>query len=935
MSKTCEYCGTPLKEGSKFCLGCGHPVEVAPPPAPQPTPQPTPQPEPQPQPERSKKKKGLMFVLIGLVFIVAMAVSAIIVFQTLNPQGQKKDNKEVTNTSQNESNDLNQTEDSRSLSSKKPMQPEPLGNSDPLDYSPLEGFHITAEKDAFKENTIIKMAPLTTLSETALTAVEQIENEGYLIVDGYEVNAGLEDDEIMPGEYTVEVDLSTLDVNPKLYPFLTVFRVGDDGSYYEYSSELKDGKLVYRSDQNSSILIAVVVGVTLGTVAYDLVERGLPYSGYFWRKDVFYFRETYEGVTFDLCWHPKDLGQDELVERIKEITKEYEDRKEELYRKYEEEQDRFFDATNGLEVYSRGKTVAEVVREAIEKDEEFRDLQIELEDPEIVEYAIKCTKLAIDYLKNQEFVKMPTGVVGIVSVPPKKLEGALATATPRKLHEGFIEISLESLMKANQTGRNNFLLTMTHEMLHVCQQKYCASWADAIRYDELVAVYSEEDALKYFIAQGIIGEDAIPDLSSTDYWNTLKLPIDKYYGKNQEQKHVMKYEGYNLGLFAKLLKEKTGATMWIGKLMKSRSYFKEPGASEPLMSAFDLSEQEFDAYYRLFILSNKDKMAKEYNFPASGEEYERNDVVSLPRGGKHHVDVRVEGSYSSEIRGFKQSDADPMNLIVVMDEGFAAEQPECLVTPIDQYMKTPKGFYIPALDKYTLIQNAHNRNILEIHGALGKASTTRTTGYTVYVWDKPKAPEPSEDGKGHLVVQMPPNSVTAEDGAVDGYILTIEPEKGEKIEEVVLPVSFEDAVEIDKERIFGEIDLDETLTVKIRLCEFIRNGKNKILGEMSDVVSYTFNDPEENIIPGDVIGLLAPYGGLVRVVPGLNGDLSKITKCYVAKPDGPARHHDIIVCYSGKECRLVLHYEADGKTPHSCISMPRDGSDVEEFMPLR
>lgn len=26
MPKFCEYCGTPLKEGARFCVGCGHPV---------------------------------------------------------------------------------------------------------------------------------------------------------------------------------------------------------------------------------------------------------------------------------------------------------------------------------------------------------------------------------------------------------------------------------------------------------------------------------------------------------------------------------------------------------------------------------------------------------------------------------------------------------------------------------------------------------------------------------------------------------------------------------------------------------------------------------------------------------------------------------------------------------------------------------------------
>lgn len=829
MSKFCKYCGSPLTEGTRFCPGCGHVV------ADQSTP-----------PQQPKKKKDVGRRLARFLLIVAVIVAAVIAllspdFLNFNNKkskshGQSHDKPQVAQTSQESSMKPIQTSQESSV---KPTETEDFGNSDPLDYSPLEGFHITAEKNAFKENTTITMTPLTTLSGTALSAVEQIENEGFLIVDGYEVNAGLEDDEIMPGEYTVEIDLSTLDVNPKLYPFLTVFRVGDDGNYYEYSTEVKDGKLVYRSDQNSLIMMGVAIAIGV-PVAIGLAEMGVPYEGYFWRKDLFYFRETYEGVTFTLSWNPKDLGQDEMVERIKEITKKYEDMKDELYRKYEE--DRMFDATNGLQVYSRGKTVAEVLREAIENDEEIKELQIECEDPEVVEYAIRCTKLSIDYLKNHQFVKMPTGVVEIVS---KTGLSALAFAAPRKVHEGYIEINLKRLLNASQTDRNNFLLTMTHEMLHVCQQKYRVFWADAIRYDELVAVFSEEDARDFYIAEGRIEKDAIPPLSPTNYWCTLKLPIDMYYGKDDKQKDVMKNEGYNLGLFVKFLKERTGETIWVGKLMSARSYFKEGGASKPLMRAFNITEEEFDAYYRLFILSNKENMAKEYNGNGiPGEDYKKNKAIKLTQGGKYHVDVRVEGSYSSEIHGFIQPNADPMKLVVVMDEGFAKEQPECLVIPVDESIKTPKGYYIPALDEKALNEMNYYRDILEIHGALGKASTTRTTGFTLYVWDKPKKPVPSEDNKGHLVVKMPQNTVMAKEGAIDGYILTIKPEKGEKIEEVILPKFFEDEVKIDKEKIYGENDLSKPLKVKITLREFIRNDKDKILGEESDVVNYTIGGTE-------------------------------------------------------------------------------------------
>lgn len=80
MNRFCEYCGTPLKDGTKFCTGCGHPVAAKPQPNPQsqqrPEPQLSHQPKTEPtvQPSKPKKKRGFGKVLLWLVIIVAAIV---------------------------------------------------------------------------------------------------------------------------------------------------------------------------------------------------------------------------------------------------------------------------------------------------------------------------------------------------------------------------------------------------------------------------------------------------------------------------------------------------------------------------------------------------------------------------------------------------------------------------------------------------------------------------------------------------------------------------------------------------------------------------------------------------------------------------------------------------------------------------------------------
>lgn len=751
--------------------------------------------------------------------------------------------------------------DTRGLSTEVPLPDERWGNSEPLDYSPLEGFHITAERDAFKENTVVEVTPLTTLTKTTLNAMDNIESQGFIVIDGYEVNAGLEDDEIMPGEYTVTIDLDVLDIDPSLYPNLTAFRVADDGSYYEYATQINDGKLAYRSNQNSALMIGVAIAI-----AYTAISN-IEYYGsltYFITNSMSSCRRQFGDVTYQIYWHMYDIDVNKyfMELRLKEIEQKYKDMKDELYKKYLRENG--FENTSPLYRFFNAKRVAQVVQQAIDNDEEYQQIKKELELPKVVEEAIQRIDEAFTYLKENEYVKMPTGVVQIIS--HKLDDGELGNATSRTYNESYVEIDLAQLKKGSQIDKNDFLMTMTHELLHVCQQKYRASWADSNRYDEIVAVYMEGDALEHYIAYERIKKNEVPILSETSYWTTLKLPIDKY-DKIYDSK-VMRHEGYNLGLFVKYLKKKKDVIMYAGKLMRARSYYKEGGASKPLMTAFDITEAEFDIFYRGFIKENKHKIASHYNHRKNQklEQYQRNDEKVIAKGKKYPVPVKVLGSYSSEIHGFTQPDTDPMHLVVVPDEGFAQARPECNLIPVDPFEFIPKGFYIPPVDPEKLEKSQNNRDILEIHGALGNASTSATTGFTLYVWGKTRRPQAKEDDE-HLIIKMPKNSFMADDGIVDGYELTIEAENGKELHKVIMPTFFEKEVKIDKRELYGRTGRKKDLRVKITLCEFIRMKDNsRLRGEESYVREFTLSgynraentgygepdEPEEPDEPGDI-----------------------------------------------------------------------------------
>lgn len=96
MPKFCEYCGTPLKEGARFCVGCGHPVAQPAQPTQQPfnqepfnqnmngprtygqqAPNVNPTPVQNPYPQTPKKKDNKLLIILLAIAAVLLVVTVI------------------------------------------------------------------------------------------------------------------------------------------------------------------------------------------------------------------------------------------------------------------------------------------------------------------------------------------------------------------------------------------------------------------------------------------------------------------------------------------------------------------------------------------------------------------------------------------------------------------------------------------------------------------------------------------------------------------------------------------------------------------------------------------------------------------------------------------------------------------------------------------
>ena len=170
-----------------------------------------------------------------------------------------------------------QTETPRELSEEVPAFTEDIGTSAAIDASPAEGVHVSAAAGAFDNNTEIAFTPADENDPAVIAADEMLKEEGLYAIAGWEVDAGLSDDEQMPGQYDVTIDLDTLDIDPAFYDYLKVVRVGDDGEYYTYRTELDGSQLRYSSNQNSFAFVCIITGAVLLFAENEYIQRNKYY----------------------------------------------------------------------------------------------------------------------------------------------------------------------------------------------------------------------------------------------------------------------------------------------------------------------------------------------------------------------------------------------------------------------------------------------------------------------------------------------------------------------------------------------------------------------------------------------------------------------------------------------------------------------------------
>lgn len=722
--------------------------------------------------------------------------------------------------------------------------PEYSGNSAAFTSSPCEGVTVSAEEGAFKEDTVVSFTKLDEMPEKFKELEAELIDQWMIPVYAWEVDAGLEDNEIIPGAFEVEIDLEEIGIDQAFWPDLSVIRIADDGDYYEYAPTIEGNKLVYLSRQNS--LTAICVGTCLP--GWNAVLEGWDSIS---ENMYFFSRRDYLGNYVDYIKCQNQYGSYEIQWSTKEYSPENSDKVQRLHQleeEFEQEGKNFYKMMGGTGGLTENMEIALNCKLRMETSPEYLNLKKEIPIPDSILQTQKLIDTAYTYLGGVQKVRMPnTKVVFMARSDGLTPENINKLGDAEKInYVSVINIwphkSLDTKEKID-----NFLLTITHELFHVCQERYrfAADYivdtilVDDPRYDEMVTMVLERDAKEYYKQSGVITTN--PGLTEKDQWYALRLPIDqspKSEGgadNSADRKTLLMREGYLLGDFVMYLQKqfpKANATPH--ELMKARSYFYQSAVSTPLRTVFGLTEAEFDTYFRKWIMSNEQSIQKEIVQHFDNTTYYRKEWISVSPGNSYHVTLDHDGSYFMSLRGFRRAKFGNLPAIVILDKDFRKNHSSIVLLTFDN-----EDAVIPGGAYYKTI----NQEIIgEVYGKI-EAGEDMNVSYTLWAFGKTPPPSAVKEDQNDLIISLPEMSDMAKAGLVDGYLMRISKDGTIIHEEDISIEKYKENPSYTLEKFLKKHPKGEKEDLAVTLCEYIKDvDGNKCPGIESDPIHSTKGD---------------------------------------------------------------------------------------------
>ena len=434
-----------------------------------------------------------------------------------------------------------ENQDETETEQKMPAEELPQMNPSPaFSVSPIKGITISADEGALDHERTFTITEVSDEEYRSLNdGLEKIDNMS-AVIGAWELDAGLKDDEVLPGGFTMEFDLSELEIDEDLYDSLCVYRVDDSGNWYPYAVQ-QDGKnLKITSSQNSLILIGCLVtlpllpdifttmmGVNSGAV-YD--PRAKSFYVEVDGKRTFQILATRNDVFDQMEKVSEKQFEEARINARREAKKQYKE-----YLGYSDEEEKWLEYTGKdyYRIYIKCLK-AELAKNPItmEYQKQLINLQnnsdalLQVLKPVIM--VIDYSREAYRYLRDHTGAKMPDHIVRIELSDDDVKAYGVTVPSYTFTRNPYMVLFLKKYADGSKLDQEKLLLTLVHELFHVIQRGYKSPYTADYKFDEVSAQVVEWEAYDWFYEQGKIVNDLDSCLDNLEHLECFAIPLDKF-----------------------------------------------------------------------------------------------------------------------------------------------------------------------------------------------------------------------------------------------------------------------------------------------------------------------------------------------------------------------------------------------------------------------
>lgn len=756
------------------------------------------------------------------------------------------------------------------------------GHSNPFEISPREGVTIRAEKDALDKDRTFTMSECTKAELDQLSA-SYTETGFDLAAVGaaWHLDAGLEDDEMFPGVYEMEFDLSAIGIAPENYDCVSPYRINDKGEWTALVYRQENGILTTWSNQNSFVAVmvsAIKIAITVdaldalalrpGIIAFESMFKSLNEFPVYSIKDP-------ESQIFNL-----QIPFDDPTKELKKSRDQIFNSTLEGYKMMLRQQagitgtDVNVTPQRQLKETMIAQEALKLTRDQLSKEPIYTDLVQQIQEkiteiinPERTAILMQDLRLAYDYYQNLE-MEMPCWVTQVIlssSLPRTVYASTKGNAIPGPQANPWIYVN-DSYDLKTADEKDEMLSTIAHEYYHVLQRMKRNTHLSNHKYDEATAQVAEFYAYQQFFKDGHVSKSrTIDNFENARLFHMFAMPMDILWGNVDYGDLSYSFSkdpeavdsGYTYGQFLLHLSSLSTTPPTLKDMLDLYDYSfiriptsespETPPLSEMLKELYGIPESDLDEQYRKFIKSHWKRIKA--TFRSTEEPWAKPKTEITQK-----TDIRLGAAeYAGRLRRFHvvlpEGYDRSYDLLIVQKKSIAENLQNLELVPLRERsnmgIKTKYGMFLESTGN-----DPDEFYMLELFGSSVGVTSKGYGEYSVYTLLPPQRVDADVKGD-QLRYVLPDMDPAMRDGYMDGFRVTITPSNG--LPPYVEHIKREGANAlrtvnltkiIPKELIAKaqkDASADEQITFKISVCEYINqpteDGVYRIYGPESEEFS--------------------------------------------------------------------------------------------------